>query len=127
MKLLHTCLRVGNLEASMKFYQDYIGLEEVRRKDYPEYEFSLVYLSDETRSYEIELTHNYGTEKYDLGNGFSHLAFGVDDVVKSHETHKNQGLTVTDLKGLPGEEPFYYFVTDPDGYQIEIIKNNVLV
>ncbi len=127
MKLLHTCLRVGDLEKSLKFYQDYIGLKEVRRKDYPEYEFALVYLSDETESYEIELTYNYGTKKYDLGNGFSHLAFGVDDVVKSHETHKEQGLAVTDLKGLPGEEPFYYFVTDPDGYQIEIIKNNVLV
>ena len=123
-KMLHTCVRVMNLEASLKFYQEGLGLIETNRKEFPEYEFSLIYLSTEVGGYEIELTYNYNPEKpYDLGNGFSHIALGVDDLEASHAHHMALGYEVTDFKGLPGTQPSYYFVTDPDGYKVEIIRN----
>ena len=122
-KLEHACIRVMDLDKSLEFYKKALSLEEVNRLDYSEYEFSLVYLSDKNRNFEIELTYNYNTEKpYEMGNGFSHFALTVGDLEKSHEFHKNMGLEVTDLKGLPGEKPRYYFITDPDGYKIEIIR-----
>lgn len=122
VKMLHTCVRVKDLEASLKFYSEAFGLIETRRKDFPEYKFTLVYLSNEMGGYEIELTYNYDTEKpYELGNGFSHTAVGVEDLVGMREKHVALGYEVTDLKGLPGSKPNYYFVTDPDGYKIEVI------
>lgn len=109
---------------SLKFYRDALGLIETRRKDFPEYKFTLVYLSDKVGGYEIELTYNYDPEKpYELGNGFSHTAIGVSDLEGMREKHKSLGYEVTDLKGLPGEKPRYYFVTDPDGYKVEVIRN----
>lgn len=126
-KLEHACIRVMDLEKSLEFYRGALGLEEVRRKDFPEWKFTLVYLSDEDRNFEIELTYNYDPEKpYELGNGFSHFALTVADLEGSHSAHKESGYTVTDLKGLPGEKPMYYFVTDPDGYMIEIIRGGSL-
>ncbi|GLI55307.1 lactoylglutathione lyase [Propionigenium maris DSM 9537] len=126
-KLEHACIRVMDLEKSLEFYRGALGLEEVRRKDFPEWKFTLVYLSDEDRNFEIELTYNYDPEKpYELGNGFSHFALTVVDLEGSHSAHKEAGYTVTDLKGLPGEKPMYYFVTDPDGYMIEIIRGGSL-
>ena len=123
-KMLHTCIRVMNLEESLKFYRDALGLVETRRKDFPEYKFTLVYLSDKPNGYEIELTYNYDPEKpYEIGNGFSHTAIGVSDLEGMREKHKSLGYEVTDLKGLPGEKPRYYFVTDPDGYKVEVIRN----
>jgi len=122
-KLEHACIRVMDLDKSLDFYKKALALEEVRRLDYPNYEFTLVYLSDEDGNFEIELTYNYNTEKaYEMGTGFSHFALKVKDLEKSHEYHKNQNLETTDLKGLPGEKPKYYFITDPDGYKIEIIR-----
>jgi len=122
-KLEHACIRVMDLDKSLDFYKKALSLEEVRRLDYSEYKFTLVYLSDENKNFEIELTHNYDTEKpYEMGNGFSHFALTVSDLEKSHEFHKDMGLEITDLKGLPGEKPKYYFITDPDGYKIEIIR-----
>lgn len=124
-KMLHTCIRVMNLEKSLEFYKNALGLVETRRKDFPEHKFTLVYLSDAPGGYEIELTYNYDPEKpYDLGNGFSHVAVGADDIVSLREKHMEMGYEVTDLKGLPGEPPRYYFVTDPDGYKVEVIVNN---
>ncbi len=124
VKMLHTCIRVMNLEESLKFYRDALGLVETRRKDFPEYKFTLVYLSDKADGYEIELTYNYDPEKpYEIGNGFSHTAIGVSDLEGMREKHKSLGYEVTDLKGLPGEKPRYYFVTDPDGYKVEVIRN----
>lgn len=124
VKMLHTCIRVKNLEESMKFYRDALGLVETSRKDFPEYKFTLVYLSSHVGGYEIELTYNYDPEKpYDLGNGFSHTAIGVDDLEAERERHMSLGYKVTDLKGLPGEAPRYYFVVDPDGYMVEVIRN----
>ena len=122
-KILHTCFRVMDLEKSLKFYTEALGLKETRRKDFPEDEFTLVFLSDETGSVEIELTYNYNPEKpYEIGNGFSHMAFSVKDLEGSRERHEEMGYKVTKLMGLPGEKPRYYFVTDPDGYDVEIIR-----
>ena len=124
-RMLHTCIRVMNLEKSLEFYKNALGLVEIRRKDFPKHKFTLVYLSDAPGGYEIELTYNYDPEKpYDLGNGFSHIAVGADDIVSLREKHMEMGYEVTELKGLPGEPPRYYFVTDPDGYKVEVIVND---
>ena len=123
-RMLHTCIRVMDLEKSLEFYKNALGLVETRRKDFPEHKFTLVYFNDTPDGYEIELTYNYDPEKpYDLGNGFSHVAIGADDIVSLREKHMEMGYEVTDLKGLPGEPPRYYFVTDPDGYKVEVIIN----
>jgi len=113
-----------DLEKSLKFYEEALGFVETRRKDFPEAEFTLVFLSDESRTYEIELTYNYNPEKpYVIGNGFSHIAVSVEDLEASQERHKDMGYKVTKLMGLPGELPRYYFVTDPDGYDVEDIRS----
>lgn len=123
MKMLHTCIRVMDLEKSLKFYKEALGLVETSRKDFPEHEFSLVYLSDESGIYELELTYNYNPEKpYELGNGFSHIAVAAEDLEAARDKHIEMGYEVTPLKGLPGEQPHYYFVTDPDGYKVEVIR-----
>ena len=123
VKMLHTCIRVTVLEESLKFYKEALGLIETKRRDFPEHRFTLVYLSNEDGGYEIELTYNYDRENpYEIGDGFSHLAIGVDDLEKFREKHISSGYEVTELKGLPGERPGYYFVTDPDGYKVEVIR-----
>lgn len=123
MKMLHTCIRVMNLEKSLEFYKNALGLIETSRKDFPEHQFTLVYLSDVEGGYELELTYNYDPEKpYELGNGFSHIAVGTFTLEADHERHTAMGYEVTPLKGLPGEAPHYYFVTDPDGYKVEVIR-----
>ncbi|MGL5548372.1 MAG: lactoylglutathione lyase [Culicoidibacterales bacterium] len=123
-KMLHACLRVMDLEKSVTFYTEGLGLIETNRLDYPEHAFTLVYLAFEPGGYEIELTYNYNPEKpYEIGTGFSHLAVGVDDLVALHAQHTSLNYEVTPLKGLPGQAPNYYFVTDPDGYKIEVIQN----
>lgn len=123
VKMLHTCIRVMDLEKSLKFYKEALGLVETRRKEFPEYKFSLVYLSNEKGGYEVELTYNYDQETpYELGNGFSHIAIGHPDIEGLREKHIEMGYEVTPLKGLPGEAPHYYFVTDPDGYKVEVIR-----
>ncbi len=124
-KLLHTCLRVMNLEESLKFYKDAIGLIESERKDFPENEFTLVYLTDNDKNYELELTYNYDQEKpYEIGDGYSHMAVSVEDLEGAREKHQEMGYEVSKLSGLPGQDPTYYFVTDPDGYRVEVIKES---
>ncbi|MDW7662331.1 MAG: VOC family protein [Bacillota bacterium] len=121
--MLHTCLRVMDLEKSLAFYKNALGFRETKRRDFPEHEFTLVFLTDESGHYEIELTYNYNPEKpYVIGNGFSHLAVGTSDLEASHKNHELMGYKVSKLMGLPGEEPRYYFVTDPDGYEVEVIR-----
>lgn len=121
--MLHTCLRVKDLEESLKFYKDALGFEEVSRKDFPEHKFTIVYLSDESKFHELELTYNYDTkEPYNIGNGFSHIAVGVKDLKKSHTEHSERGYEVTDMKALPNNSVEFYFVTDPDGYKVEVIQ-----
>ncbi|MBM7615451.1 lactoylglutathione lyase [Alkaliphilus hydrothermalis] len=124
-KMLHTCIRVMDLEKSLAFYKEALGFKETRRKDFPDNEFTLVFLSDEEGHYEIELTYNYNPEEpYVIGNGFSHMAVATENLEASREKHMEMGYTVTKLMGLPGSPPRYYFVTDPDGYDIEIIRGN---
>ena len=122
MKMAHTCVRVKDLEASVKFYQEAFGFEESRRRDFPDSKFTLVYLTLPGDEYELELTYNYDHAAYDLGDGYGHIAISSDDLEKLHEEHKNKGFNVTDLKGLPGTDPSYYFITDPDGHKIEVIR-----
>lgn len=122
MKMAHTCVRVKNLEESVAFYQTAFGFEESRRRDFPESKFTLVYLTLPDDGYELELTYNYDHEAYNLGDGYGHIAIAVSDLEALHESHKEVGFNVTDLKGLPGTAPSYYFIVDPDGYKIEVIR-----
>lgn len=121
MKMVHTCVRVKDLDKSLDFYKEAFSFEEVSRKDYPEYNFTLVYLSLPGDPYQLELTYNYDHAGYDLGDGYGHIAISVEDVVTSHEAHKAAGFETTDLKGLPDSDFRYYFIMDPDGYKIEVI------
>ena len=122
-KALHTCIRVYDLDKSVDFYTKALGLKVTNKKDFPEDKFTLVYLGDNESDHEIELTYNYGHEPYVLGNGYSHIAYEVDDLEKAHEEHKKMGYKVTDLWGLSDSKiPKFYFITDPDGYDIEIIR-----
>ena len=105
----------------IRFLSKAFNFEESRRRDFPENKFTLVYLTLPGDDYELELTYNYD-EAYDLGNGYGHIAISTDDLEGLHEKHQAAGLTVTDLKGLPGTAPSYYFVVDPDGYKIEVIR-----
>lgn len=122
MKMAHTCVRVKDLEASLAFYQKAFKFEESRRRDFPEHKFSLVYLTLPGDRYELELTYNYDHEAYDLGDGYGHIAISAEDIEALHEEHQKAGFNVTDMKGLPGTPPSYYFITDPDGYKIEVIR-----
>jgi len=122
MKSLHTCIRVKDLEKSIDFYQDALGYKETNRSDFPDAKFTLVFLQLPGDDYELELTYNYDQEEpYDLGNGYGHIALGVEDLEGKHKELSDKGYNVTELKGLRGD-PNYFFVTDPDGYRIEIIR-----
>lgn len=124
-KMAHTMYRVLDLERSIKFYNEALGFEEVKRRDEKEYKFTLVFLGDgNDKSHQLELTYNYDQETpYDLGTGYGHLAVTVDDLEASHATHEAMGFDPTVPKGLSGDgKPRYYFITDPDGYRIEIIR-----
>lgn len=119
---VHSCIRVMDLKKSIKFYEDALNLKETRRKDFPEAKFTLVYLTDQAESFELELTYNYDQEEpYTIGNGYSHIAVKVADLEKSYQRHQKAGYQVGDLKSLTGNSNSYYFLTDPDGYRTEII------
>lgn len=122
MKMAHTCVRVKDLDASLNFYTKAFGFEESRRRDFPDAKFTLVYLTLPGDDYELELTYNYDHPGYDLGDGYGHIAISSDDVEGLHAKHQEAGFNVTDLKGLPGVPPSYYFIIDPDGYKIEVIR-----
>ncbi len=124
-KMAHTMIRVFDLERSLTYYKEALGFEEIRRRDEPEHAFTLVFLGDgNPNGYQLELTYNYNPEiPYDLGTGFGHLALHVDDLEGSYAFHKKNGFEPTNLKGLGSDgKPRYYFITDPDGYRIEIIR-----
>lgn len=123
LKMVHTCVRVNNLEESVTFYRDAFGFNEVRRRDFLENKFTLVYLSLENDPYQLELTYNYNHGEYDLGDGYGHIAIAVEDVPASFEKHKKASFSMTDLKGLPNSPTRYYFVMDPDGYKIEVVQH----
>ncbi|MFV0518969.1 MAG: VOC family protein [Lachnospirales bacterium] len=122
-KILHTCIRVFDLEKSLEFYQKALGLKESRRLDNPEKKFTLVYLIDDETTHEIELTFNYDQpEPYVIGTGYSHIALEVEDLEKSHEYHTSLGYTCTNIYSVTDKPANIYFVTDPDGYKVEIIR-----
>lgn len=123
MPFLHTCIRVKDLDASIAFYQEALGFKEVRRNDFPENQFTLVYMAlEDDPSYELELTYNYDHEAYDLGNGYGHIAVGVDDLETTYDAHQKASYSVTKISGLPGKPNMFYFIQDPDGYKIEVIR-----
>ena len=122
MKMLHTCYRVKDLEASLKFYEEALGFKEKRRMDFPEHKFTLVYLTLPGDEHELELTYNYDHPDYNLGDGYGHIAISTDDLEESHAKHKAAGYDVTDLGGLPGKGLLFYFIKDPDGYKIEMVR-----
>lgn len=121
--LLHACYRVHDLEASLKFYTQVFDFTINRERKFPEHGFDLVYLVVPGSNFELELTYNYDADPYEIGNGFSHLAIGVDDLEAVHEKCQASGYETTELKGLPGSDPSYFFVTDPDGYRLEVMRN----
>ncbi|HFC6905152.1 TPA: lactoylglutathione lyase [Neisseria meningitidis] len=125
MRLLHTMLRVGNLEKSLDFYQNVLGMKLLRRKDYPEGRFTLAFVGygDETDSTVLELTYNWDTERYDLGNAYGHIAVEVDDAYEACERVKRQGGNVVREAGpMKHGTTVIAFVEDPDGYKIEFIQ-----
>jgi lactoylglutathione lyase len=127
MRLLHTMLRVGNLDESLKFYCNILGMKLLRRKDYPEGKFTLAFVGygDESDHTVVELTYNWGVEKYDLGNSFGHLAVGVDDIYATCETIKNLGGKVTREPGpMKHGKTVIAFIEDPDGYKVELIQSS---
>lgn len=125
MRMLHTMLRVGNLEESLKFYCEVLGMKLLRQKDYPSGEFTLAFVGygDEADNTVIELTYNWGTDKYDLGNGYGHIALGVDDIYSTCDKIKSLGGKVTREPGpMKHGSTVIAFVEDPDGYKIELIQ-----
>lgn len=124
MRLLHTMLRVGNLDTSIKFYTDILGMTLLRKKDYPDGRFTLAFLGygNEKENTVIELTHNWDTDSYDQGNGFGHLAVEVDDVYQATEQIRQKGGKILRNAGpMNAGSTIIAFVEDPDGYQIELL------
>ena len=127
MRILHTMIRVGDLERSIRFYTEVLGMKVLRRKDYPDGRFTLAFVGygDESEGAVIELTHNWDTKSYDLGTGFGHVAIAVPDAYKACEEVKKLGGKVT---REPGPMKFggsvIAFVEDPDGYKIEFIQQS---
>lgn len=125
MRVLHTMLRVGDLDRSIKFYTDVLGMQLLRRKDYPDGKFTLAFVGygPETEHAVVELTYNWGTDKYDLGNAFGHIALEVDDAYKACDDIKKRGGKVTREAGpMKHGSTVIAFVEDPDGYKIELIQ-----
>ncbi|EDP67874.1 lactoylglutathione lyase [Carnobacterium sp. AT7] len=118
--LVEICLRVRNLEATLDFYTNLFDFEVASHRKFPENKFDLVYLNSPGSSVQIELTYNYDAEPYNVGDGFSHLGVTVSDLEKMHEICKGSAYETGELKGLSGGTPTYFFVTDPDGYRIEV-------
>jgi len=125
MRILHTMLRVGNLEHSIAFYTEVLGMQVLRREDYPEGKFTLAFVGYQPEKDDavLELTYNYGVENYDLGTAFGHVAIEVDDAYRACELVKQKGGKVLREAGpmLHGSTVIA-FVADPDGYKIEFIQ-----
>ena len=125
MRVLHTMIRVGDLERSLKFYTEVLGMRLLRMQEYPEGKFTLAFVGygDEADSAVIELTHNWGVEHYDLGNGFGHIAIAVDDAYATCEEIKRRGGKVVREAGpMQHGSTVIAFVEDPDGYRLELIQ-----
>ena len=127
MRILHTMIRVGDLDRSVKFYTELLGMKELRRRDVPDGKYTLAFLGygegNKEGQGEIELTYNYGVDSYELGNAFGHLAVGVPDVAAACELVRNGGGKVTREAGpVKFGTTIIAFVEDPDGYKIEFIE-----
>ena len=120
-------LRVGDLDKSIEFYQDVMGMTLLRKNDNTEYQYTLAFLGfgDESQGAVIELTYNWGTSEYDLGSAFGHIAIGVDDIYATCDAIKAAGGNITREAGpVKGGTTHIAFVKDPDGYMIELIQNS---
>jgi lactoylglutathione lyase len=127
MRMLHTMLRVGDLDRSVKFYTEVLGMKLLRTTDRPDQKYSLAFVGydDETRTAVLELTYNYGVDKYELGNAYGHVALAVPDAAKACEEVKRRGGKVTREAGpVKGGTTVIAFVEDPDGYKIELIERD---
>ncbi|MBO8134659.1 lactoylglutathione lyase [Dickeya fangzhongdai] len=127
MRLLHTMLRVGDLQRAIDFYTKVLGMRLLRTSDNPEYKYSLAFVgyTEESEGAVIELTYNWGVESYDLGTAFGHIALGVDDVAGACELIRQAGGKVTREAGpVKGGTTVIAFVEDPDGYKIELIERS---
>ena len=125
MRLLHTMLRVGNLDESIAFYTDILGMKLLRQSENPEYQYTLAFLGygDESDNTVIELTYNWGKSDYDHGDAFGHLAIGVDDIYAVCEAITAKGGDVYRAPGpVKGGKTVIAFVRDPSGYAIELIQ-----
>ncbi|NEX22964.1 lactoylglutathione lyase [Thiorhodococcus mannitoliphagus] len=124
MRILHTMLRTGDLQRSIDFYTQVLGMKLLRQKDYPEGEFTLAFLGygEESENTVIELTYNWGVEQYDLGSGYGHIALEVDDVYQATDRIRAQGGKILrDAGPMNAGTTIIAFVEDPDGYAIELI------
>jgi lactoylglutathione lyase len=124
MRLLHTMLRVGDLQRSVDFYTHVLGMKLLRRKDYPDGRFTLAFVGygEESGNTVIELTWNWDTDRYDIGTGFGHIAIEVDDVYESVEELRSRGGKVIRAAGpMNAGSTIIAFIEDPDGYPVELI------
>ena len=125
MRLLHTMLRVGNLEESLKFYTELLGMKLLRQKDYPDGKFTLAFVGygDESDNTVLELTYNWGVAEYNLGDAYGHIAIGVDDIYGTCDEIKARGGKVSREPGpMKHGSTVIAFVQDPDGYKVELIQ-----
>ncbi|PQQ28506.1 lactoylglutathione lyase [Photorhabdus luminescens] len=126
MRLLHTMIRVGDLQRSINFYTEVLGMRLLRTSENIEYKYSLAFVgyADESEGAVIELTYNWGVDHYEMGNAFGHIALGVDDVAATCESIRQAGGNITREAGpVKGGTTVIAFVEDPDGYKIELIEN----
>ncbi|HEX8603799.1 MAG TPA: lactoylglutathione lyase [Pseudoduganella sp.] len=127
MRILHTMLRVGDLQRSIDFYTNVLGMKLLRTSDNPEYKYTLAFVGygSNPDHAELELTYNYGTDSYDLGNAYGHIAISSENIVEACEAVKANGGNVTREPGpVKGGSTVIAFVTDPDGYKIELIERS---
>ena len=125
MRLLHTMIRVGNLERSINFYTNVLGMKLLRTTENPEYKYTLAFVGYGTNPEhaELELTYNYGIEKYEMGTAYGHIAVSVNDAYAACDAARAAGGDVTREAGpVKGGSTVIAFVTDPDGYKIEFIE-----
>ncbi|MDX5151855.1 MAG: lactoylglutathione lyase [Acidiferrobacterales bacterium] len=127
MRILHTMIRVGNLDRSLDFYTNVLGMQLLRKKDYPDGKFTLAFVGygPESKEAVIELTHNWETDSYELGNGFGHIALAVDDAAAACEAIRQRGGKVVREAGpMKHGSTVIAFIEDPDGYKIELIERS---
>ena len=126
MRMLHTMLRVGDINRSKEFYTKVLGMKLLREHEFPEGQFTLAFVGfgDEKNNTVLELTYNWDQDKYDLGNAYGHIAIGVDDVYATcEEIRKNGGNIVREAGPMKGSDTVLAFVEDPDGYKIELLED----